>query len=932
MTLMTRTEIYNHVTTNTDMNERLLTPSYLILGYFFRENLGDDIFLDVWKYLIDTCAPENATAVFGSLEDSPEQVVSEWTKSNPSRYPSAIIVAGGDVLTEYFSVRIRNVVRELENSLNTGKRTLGDIREVPIYGVSVAAPFESAVHLGFCDLYSHLLLRPSSNTQSMWNRIGMKFVDSIPDISCYLIPMYGAPPTKAAPKDKKRLAVCIAAQLCGKGLPVYNDNIHNIARGIVDAYIKCKFDEVVFLPFDTSGSDSDDTHINDDICTAMQSISSVLEVDVRVKHAYDKNAHSVHDVFTKFVNGSYDVALCGRYHSHMMSILSHTPVASVCVTQKVRSLLQELDGVYNMPCVYQPTLDEEGVPYDYDAARITNAIVCAHDNNAKIKSAYKAYCVNLKTSSLHALDKHIRDILKCKIIRPGRIDVRQLKSVAEQSEDCLTRVLSWIETRFGVECVSADVLDKFRKKQITFGDIIPASEQNEELMSFMASMICTYATYDMYPAFHYGLFEKILTTQYILDDIHFLIHEHSMVIGRKRDEASSTVPTQVIEKSKKLFYCPGINRLSLWGIHRAGWEYVLRHLWYSHADDKNLPVFDDYVDSTFNWMSDVMAALGKIPYRKPWFGCIHHTSNQDSGPNNLENVFNNPLFVQSLKKCTHLIAMSKNLSEELKKRLAKVGMSHVKVHEMVHPSEIPLSKFNWNDFLQNDNRMLVQIGCWYRDPYMLYTLDIPKKSWIRKAALRGLKMHNNFPPSLLRINATSDDPPMDIGINIYDSEHTIYDNSMASIYRNQNKNRSIASKIMMCRPDSASNSFVINMLKSILKDLKSVKIMEYLDNEEYDEMLTKNVVYLHMIDAGAINTLVECVIRNTPILINRLPAVEQVLGSDYPLFYDNATTAALLACSSEKIKAAHIHLSKLDKERYTIEYFLKQFAEILNKQ
>lgn len=46
-----------------------------------------------------------------------------------------------------------------------------------------------------------------------------------------------------------------------------------------------------------------------------------------------------------------------------------------------------------------------------------------------------------------------------------------------------------------------------------------------------------------------------------------------------------------------------------------------------------------------------------------------------------------------------------------------------------------------------------------------------------------------------------------------------------------------------------------------------------LSPEKYEEMLSKSVVFVFLTGAGGCTTVVECIARNTPLLINRLPAL-----------------------------------------------------------
>lgn len=60
---------------------------------------------------------------------------------------------------------------------------------------------------------------------------------------------------------------------------------------------------------------------------------------------------------------------------------------------------------------------------------------------------------------------------------------------------------------------------------------------------------------------------------------------------------------------------------------------------------------------------------------------------------------------------------------------------------------------------------------------------------------------------------------------------------------------------------------------------------------KYEELLSSSVVLLKLKGAGGCTTVIECIARNIPIVVNRLPALEEYLGKNYPLFYDTETFA-----------------------------------------
>jgi hypothetical protein len=69
---------------------------------------------------------------------------------------------------------------------------------------------------------------------------------------------------------------------------------------------------------------------------------------------------------------------------------------------------------------------------------------------------------------------------------------------------------------------------------------------------------------------------------------------------------------------------------------------------------------------------------------------------------------------------------------------------------------------------------------------------------------------------------------------------------------------------------------------------KNIEIIETLENSDYDTLLSENIVCIYLVDASTVNTVLECIVRNTPIIINRHPAVVELLGNDYPLFYNGS--------------------------------------------
>lgn len=106
-----------------------------------------------------------------------------------------------------------------------------------------------------------------------------------------------------------------------------------------------------------------------------------------------------------------------------------------------------------------------------------------------------------------------------------------------------------------------------------------------------------------------------------------------------------------------------------------------------------------------------------------------------------------------------------------------------------------------------------------------------------------------------------------------------------------------------------------------------LKILERLSNNQYDNLLEKTIVFLELFDAAANNIIVECIVRNNPIIVNRLPGLFDYLGEEYPLFYDNYAEAQKLVTDHEKIFFGYEYLKKINKEKFKPEYFMNSFKE-----
>jgi hypothetical protein len=109
-----------------------------------------------------------------------------------------------------------------------------------------------------------------------------------------------------------------------------------------------------------------------------------------------------------------------------------------------------------------------------------------------------------------------------------------------------------------------------------------------------------------------------------------------------------------------------------------------------------------------------------------------------------------------------------------------------------------------------------------------------------------------------------------------------------------------------------------------LADNGTVEVRDRIDSSTYEHTLARSVVFLNLFDATANTTVVECLVRATPLIINRLTGAEEYLGIDYPLFYETLEEAAALLRSEERLIAGSRHLAALPiQEEITGRAFLE---------
>lgn len=322
-----------------------------------------------------------------------------------------------------------------------------------------------------------------------------------------------------------------------------------------------------------------------------------------------------------------------------------------------------------------------------------------------------------------------------------------------------------------------------------------------------------------------------------------------------------------------------LSQASGFSSHRSGWEYCIRSLLPWHS--KGGIFVDDFVERAFCWnLSDYFQRANdrKIPYKFPWVGFIHNPPDvprwydYHNSPNAL---FRRGVFLESLKTCRCLITLSEYLADWVRER------TDVPVISVKHPTGSDGTKWSPHKFLSTriktskklGHPKVIQIGYWLRNTDSFFNLEAPSKYckvWL---------------PS---------DPTY--ALELIGAQERTKDEKWGENYR----------------------------------WAKTHKV-DHVPDSQYDSWMSRSVIFLDLYDTSANNAIVESIVRETPILVNKLAATTEYLGEDYPLYYKDIKEASKLLCDNNKIIEAHLYLKNMDKEWIRGDYFAFDLINKLKK-
>ena len=331
----------------------------------------------------------------------------------------------------------------------------------------------------------------------------------------------------------------------------------------------------------------------------------------------------------------------------------------------------------------------------------------------------------------------------------------------------------------------------------------------------------------------------------------------------------------VCQKSWEEHHLPDQNggKLCLFGqkrfpSQRSGWGYAMDALRPLHNSRGHL--FDGFLENNFSWRypheghrpaqemehlrkfgwyerDATSEELGLVPYQRPWLGVFHNPPDMPPG-------FHDHARPQAILErriwrdsLPHCRGLYA-LSESLAHWLhAETGLP---VEVLRHPTETPRRLFDWERFRANPQPRIVQVGWWLRRLTSIFRLPVRhhyRKLWL--ITLPFLHARSHFLQLMEREGGKPDCPNTDE--------------------------------------------------------------VEQLSNDDYDALLSENLVFLDLYDSSANCAVIECIARATPVLVNPLAAVREYLGEDYPLYYSSLSEAAEMALDFDRLLQAHQYLQAL---------------------
>lgn len=314
--------------------------------------------------------------------------------------------------------------------------------------------------------------------------------------------------------------------------------------------------------------------------------------------------------------------------------------------------------------------------------------------------------------------------------------------------------------------------------------------------------------------------------------------------------------------------------------HRAGWPVIRQALSVLTAPT---PLhFDDFTERTFFYPDGPPTTC-----TQPWIGIFHHPASVPSyaAGQRVSDILSNSHFRASQPHIKGAITMATDVAVELGRLL------HVPILCTPHPTGFEFPQFRFEDWAAAPQ--VAHVGWFLRNQDLLFQTELPSGYRALLVKSPGAHNHDDWAQQKQRRGHV---PPQ-----------ALKRPSNIPVRRHATTQPALDAAILVNRP--IRNPFV--------------ERLGPLTPAEYDTLLARSVVAVEFHACAASSTLMDCVARATPILVNPLPSVVEYLGPDYPLYFTHPNEFRSLL-QPQRVHDAHIYLTKLNRERFSISLFVEK--------
>ena len=255
-----------------------------------------------------------------------------------------------------------------------------------------------------------------------------------------------------------------------------------------------------------------------------------------------------------------------------------------------------------------------------------------------------------------------------------------------------------------------------------------------------------------------------------------------------------------------------------------------------------------------------------------WIGISHMVPNTPEYLQiaDIERLIENENFKKSLPTCKCLIVLSDYMKRYLQHRISPTY--NLKIVSLKHPTANDIKEFDIRKFYSNKNKKVIFLGQQMRKISSIYLLKTKRKKW----------WMYGHPDKKLMIRRRNDEFKM---LKVYPNAH-------------------------------------------------SVELVNERSNANYDKIITENIILMDFLDASANNAIVECMSANIPFFTNRLPAIEEYLGKDYPMYFNDLSEVENIIDDDVKLNEIYtqttLYLMDIDKSELAYGHFCNKLIKIIN--